>query len=186
MIVSIVKKKERKVITFSGVAVVLPDSTEVATVGSLSTSTANPFGEPLSAPLGVKKVEKEVAEEESIFCISVEASLRSALEMGDGGYVEGDKVAAWIPLVGPKTTGDMERYFLSGGQEWLGLEGGDKAEGLDEREGTDTERGLCLGAGYKCISGHVLDSALGAAVGDPNEGCVDPSLTPSRAVSCST
>ena len=46
---------------------------------------ASPFGEPLSAPLGVEKVEKEVAEEESIFCIGVEASLRSALEIGDGG-----------------------------------------------------------------------------------------------------
>lgn len=95
-------------------------------------------------------------------------------------------MAAWGPLVGFETIGNMERHFLSGGQEWLGLEGGDGTEGFEEREGTDTERGLRLGAGDECISGHVLESALGAAEGDPSEDCVDPSLTPSRAVSCST
>ena len=95
-------------------------------------------------------------------------------------------MAAWRPLVGFKTAGDEERYFLSGGQEWLGLEGGDGAEGFEERVGTDTERGLRLGEGDECISGHVFESALGAAEGDPSEDCVDPSLTPSRAVSCST
>ena len=36
----------------------------------------------------------------------------------------------------------MERRFLSGGREKVGLEGGDNPDVLEHRAGMDTERGL--------------------------------------------